>query len=306
MYDTIVIGAGPAGMTAALYAARANLKVATLEQGAPGGQMNNTSDIENYPGFESISGPELSMKMFEPLEKLGVENLYGIVSGIEDKGDYKVVKTGDEEYQTKTVIIATGAKHRHISVAGEEEYNSRGVSYCAVCDGAFFRNQDLLVVGGGDSAVEEGIYLTRFANSVTIVHRRDELRAQKVLQDRAFANEKVKFIWDSVVEEIKGDDIKVRSVDIKNVKTGEVTNHEFGGVFVYVGLDPVSDYLTGIDITDQDGWVITDDKMATRIPGIFAIGDVRQKDLRQITTAVGDGATAGIEAYNYVTALGDK
>ena len=218
MYDTIVIGAGPAGMTAALYAARANLKVATLEQGAPGGQMNNTSDIENYPGFESISGPELSMKMFEPLEKLGVENLYGIVSGIEDKGDYKVVKTGDEEYQTKTVIIATGAKHRHIGVAGEEEYNSRGVSYCAVCDGAFFRNQDLLVVGGGDSAVEEGIYLTRFANSVTIVHRRDELRAQKVLQDRAFANEKVKFIWDSVVEEIKGDDIKVRSVDIKNVK----------------------------------------------------------------------------------------
>ena len=177
--NVVVIGAGPAGMTAALYAARANLKVATLEQGAPGGQMNNTSDIENYPGFESISGPELSMKMFEPLEKLGVENLYGIVSGIEDKGDYKVVKTGDEEYQTKTVIIATGAKHRHIGVAGEEEYNSRGVSYCAVCDGAFFRNQDLLVVGGGDSAVEEGIYLTRFANSVTIVHRRDELRAQK-------------------------------------------------------------------------------------------------------------------------------
>lgn len=141
--------------------------------------MNNTSDIENYPGFESISGPELSMKMFEPLEKLGVENLYGIVSGIEDRGNYKVVKTGDEEYQTKTVIIATGAKHRHIGVAGEEEYNSRGVSYCAVCDGAFFRNQDLLVVGGGDSAVEEGIYLTRFANSVTIVHRRDELRAQR-------------------------------------------------------------------------------------------------------------------------------
>ena len=197
-------------------------------------------------------------------------------------------------------------KHRHIGVAGEEEYNSRGVSYCAVCDGAFFRNQDLLVVGGGDSAVEEGIYLTRFANSVTIVHRRDELRAQKVLQARAFANEKVKFIWDSVVEEIKGDDIKVRSVDIKNVKTGEVTNHEFGGVFVYVGLDPVSDYLTGLDITDQNGWVITDDKMATSVPGIFAIGDVRQKDLRQITTAVGEGAIAGIEAYNYVTALGDK
>lgn len=206
----------------------------------------------------------------------------------------------------RQLSLRPGAKHRHIGVAGEEEYNSRGVSYCAVCDGAFFRNQDLLVVGGGDSAVEEGIYLTRFANSVTIVHRRDELRAQKVLQARAFANEKVKFIWDSVVEEIKGDDIKVRSVDIKNVKTGEVTNHEFGGVFVYVGLDPVSDYLTGLDITDQNGWVITDDKMATSVPGIFAIGDVRQKDLRQITTAVGEGAIAGIEAYNYVTALGDK
>ncbi len=169
-------------MTAALYAARSNLKVATLEQGAPGGQMNNTADVENYPGFELISGPELSMKMFEPLEKFGVENLYGIVTGIEDKGDYKIVRTDDEAYKAKTVIIATGAKHRQIGVTGENEYNSRGVSYCAVCDGAFFRNQDLLVVGGGDSAIEEGLFLTRFANSVTIVHRRDELRAQKILQ----------------------------------------------------------------------------------------------------------------------------
>lgn len=300
MYDTIIIGAGPAGMTAALYAARSNLKVATLEQGAPGGQMNNTSDIENYPGFELISGPELSMKMFEPLEKLGVENLYGIVTGIEDKGDYKIVKTDDEEYQTKTVIIATGAKHRHIGVPGEAEFNSRGVSYCAVCDGAFFRNQDLLVVGGGDSAVEEALFLTRFASSVTIVHRRDELRAQKVLQDRAFANEKISFIWDSIVKEIKGDAIKVRSVDIENVKTGEVTNHEFGGVFVYVGLDPVSDFVKELGITDENGWIPTDAHMKTSRKGIFAIGDVRQKDLRQITTAVGDGAMAGQQAYQYI------
>ena len=303
MYDTIVIGAGPAGMTAALYAARANLKVATLEQGAPGGQMNNTSDIENYPGFESISGPELSMKMFEPLEKLGVENLYGIVSGIEDKGDYKVVKTGDEEYQTKTVIIATGAKHRHIGVAGEEEYNSRGVSYCAVCDGAFFRNQDLLVVGGGDSAVEEGIYLTRFANSVTIVHRRDELRAQKVLQDRAFANEKVKFIWDSVVEEIKGDDLRVQSVVIKNVKTEEVSELDFGGIFIYVGLNPMTESVADLGITDEAGWVVTNEKMETSKAGIYAIGDIRQNQLRQIATAVGNGAVAGQEVYNYITEL---
>ena len=300
MYDTIVIGVGPAGMTAALYAARANLKVATLEQGAPGGQMNNTSDIENYPGFESISGPELSMKMFEPLEKLGVENLYGIVSGIEDKGDYKVVKTGDEEYQTKTVIIATGAKHRHIGVAGEEEYNSRGVSYCAVCDGAFFRDEDLMVVGGGDSAVEEAIFLTQFAKSVTIVHRRDALRAQKVLQDRAFANEKIHFAWNTVVEEIKGDN-RVTSLVLKDVQTGEVREQAAGGVFIYVGLDPVSDFAKDLGILDDQGWVITDDHMKTSVPGVFAVGDVRQKDLRQVTTAVGDGAVAGQEAYKYIT-----
>ncbi len=306
MFDTVIVGAGPAGMTAALYAARSNLKVALIERGIPGGQMNNTSDIENYPGYANISGPDLAEKMFEPLENLGVEHLFGQVERIEDLGATKKIVTDDGEFEAKTVVIATGSNHRPLNVPGEEELNSRGVSYCAVCDGAFFRDEDLLVVGGGDSAVEEAVFLTQFAKTVTIAHRRDQLRAQKVLQDRAFANEKVKFIWDSVVEEIKGDDIKVRSVDIKNVKTGEVTNHEFGGVFVYVGLDPVSDYLTGLDITDQDGWVITDDKMATRIPGIFAIGDVRQKDLRQITTAVGDGATAGIEAYNYVTALGDK
>lgn len=300
MYDTIIIGAGPAGMTAALYAARSNLKVAILEQGAPGGQMNNTSDIENYPGFDLITGPELSMKMYEPLEKLGVENLYGIVTEIEDKGDYKIVKTADEAYETKTVIIATGAKHRHIDVPGESEFNSRGVSYCAVCDGAFFRNQDLLVVGGGDSAVEEALFLTRFASSVTIVHRRDELRAQKFLQDRAFKNEKISFLWDSVVKEIKGDDIKVCSVDIENVKTGEVTNHEFGGIFIYIGLDPVSEFVTSLNIADENGWIVTDEDMKTSRPGIFAIGDVRQKTLRQITTAVGDGAIAGQQAYHYI------
>ncbi|MFC3927446.1 thioredoxin-disulfide reductase [Streptococcus caprae] len=300
MYDTIVIGAGPAGMTAALYAARSNLKVATLEQGAPGGQMNNTSDIENYPGFELISGPELSMKMYEPLEKLGVENLYGIVTGIEDKGDYKIVKTDDTSYETKTVIIATGAKHRLLGAPGEAEYNSRGVSYCAVCDGAFFRGEKLLVVGGGDSAVEEAIFLTRFAEKVTIVHRRDELRAQKVLQDRAFANDKIDFIWDSVVSEIKGNGQRVSSVAFKNVKTEEVSEREFGGVFIYVGLDPVTDFVSDLGITDEAGWIITDDKMQTNLPGIFAIGDVRQKHLRQITTAVGDGAIAGNAAYQYI------
>lgn len=300
MYDTIIIGAGPAGMTAALYAARSNLKVALIEGGLPGGQMNNTSDIENYPGYANISGPELAEKMFEPLENLGVEHLYGLVENIEDHGDVKKLITDDEEFETRTVIVATGSKHRLLGVPGEEELNSRGVSYCAVCDGAFFRDQDLLVVGGGDSAVEEAIFLTQFAKTVTIVHRRDELRAQKVLQDRAFANEKINFIWDSVVKEIKGEN-RVESVVIENVKTGQVTEQAFGGVFIYVGLDPVSDFVQELQIRDQAGWIVTDDHMKTRVAGVFAVGDVRQKDLRQVTTAVGDGAIAGQEAYKYIT-----
>ena len=301
MYDTIIIGAGPAGMTAALYAARSNLKVALLERGIPGGQMNNTADIENYPGYANISGPELAEKMFEPLENLGVEHLFGLVEKIEDRGDFKEIITEDERFETKTVIIASGANHRHLGVPGEEDYNSRGVSYCAVCDGAFFRDEDLLVVGGGDSAVEEAIFLTRFAKSVTIVHRRDELRAQKVLQDRAFANEKIRFVWDSVVESIHGNERKVTGVTFKNVKTGEVSQAEFGGIFIYVGLDPVSEFAADLGITDEAGWILTDHQMKTSVAGIYAVGDVRQKDLRQITTAVGDGATASQEAYKYLT-----
>jgi len=301
MYDTIIIGAGPAGMTAALYAARSNLKVALLERGIPGGQMNNTADIENYPGYANISGPELAEKMFEPLENLGVEHLFGLVEKIEDRGDFKEIITEDERFEAKTVIIASGANHRHLGVPGEKDYNSRGVSYCAVCDGAFFRDEDLLVVGGGDSAVEEAIFLTRFAKSVTIVHRRDELRAQKVLQDRAFANEKIRFVWDSVVESIHGDERKVTGVTFKNVKTGEVSQAEFGGIFIYVGLDPVSEFAADLGITDEAGWILTDHQMKTSVAGVYAVGDVRQKDLRQITTAVGDGAIASQEAYKYLT-----
>ena len=301
MYDTIIIGAGPAGMTAALYAARSNLKVALLERGIPGGQMNNTADIENYPGYANISGPELAEKMFEPLENLGVEHLFGLVEKIEDRGDFKEIITEDERFEAKTVIIASGANHRHLGVPGEEDYNSRGVSYCAVCDGAFFRDEDLLVVGGGDSAVEEAIFLTRFAKSVTIVHRRDELRAQKVLQDRAFANEKIRFVWDSVVESIHGDERKVTGVTFKNVKTGELSQADFGGIFIYVGLDPVSEFAADLGITDEAGWILTDHQMKTSVAGIYAVGDVRQKDLRQITTAVGDGAIASQEVYKYLT-----
>lgn len=300
MYDTLIIGSGPAGMTAGLYAARSNLKVGIIEQGAPGGQMNNTSEIENYPGYDHISGPELSMNMHAPLEKFGVENIYGIVKSIEDAGDVKRVITEDTSYEAKTIILATGAKYRTLDVPGEEEYTSRGVSYCAVCDGAFFRNQDLLVVGGGDSAVEEAVYLTQFAKSVTIIHRRDELRAQKILQDRAFANDKINFIWDSVVKEIKGTDIKVSGVTVENVKTGELSEHEFGGIFIYVGVNPVTSMVADLGITDEAGWVITDERMMTPKAGIFAIGDVRQKELRQIATAVGDGAIAGQGVYQYI------
>ena len=303
MYDTLIIGSGPAGMTAALYAARSNLKVGLLERGIYGGQMNNTADIENYPGYELISGPDLAEKMYEPLEKFGVEHLFGQVVEVQTEGMVKKVITEDESFEAKSIILAMGAQHRPLGVPGEAEFNSRGVSYCAVCDGAFFRDQDLLVVGGGDSAVEEAIFLTQFAKSVTIVHRRDELRAQKIIQDRAFANDKIQFLWDSVVAEIKGDERKVQSVDIRHVKTGEITEHAFGGVFIYVGLDPMSESVANLGITDEQGWVVTNELMETSKPGIFAVGDLRQKHLRQITTAVGDGATAGQQAYHFITEL---
>lgn len=305
MYDTIIIGSGPAGMTAALYAARSNLKVALLERGIYGGQMQNTADIENYPGYANISGPELAEKMYEPLEKFGVEHVFGQVVRVESAGLVKKVITEDDTFEAKTIILAMGAQHRLLGVPGEAEYNSRGVSYCAVCDGAFFRDQDLLVVGGGDSAVEEAIFLTRFAKTVTIVHRRDELRAQKVIQDRAFVNEKINFIWDSVVEEIKGDERKVQSVVIKNVKSGEVEEKAFGGVFIYVGLDPMSEAVADLGVTDEQGWVVTNELMETSQAGIFAVGDLRQKHLRQVTTAVGDGAIAGQGVYQYLTELED-
>ena len=288
IYDVVVIGAGPAGMTAAMYSARSEMKTLLLERGVPGGQMNNTAEIENYPGYGQIMGPELSMKMYEPLADLGVENAYGFVTSIVDNGATKTINTEEEVFETKSIIIATGANHRKLGVPGEEEYGARGVSYCAVCDGAFFRDQDILVVGGGDSAVEEAIFLTRFGKTVTIMHRRDELRAQKIIQERAFANDKIKFIWDSVLEEIKGDERKIESVRYKNVKTGEVTEADFGGLFIYVGLDAVSEFARDLGITDEEGWIITDATMKTSIPGIFAVVDVLQKDFRQITTAVGD------------------
>lgn len=306
IYDVVIIGSGPGGMTAALYTSRANLKTLILEKGVPGGELLNTSDVENYPGFATISGPDLADNMYKGAMQFGAEYAYGNVSNIELDGDLKVITAGNKTYYAYAVVIATGSFHRKLEVPGEEEYSGRGVSYCAVCDGAFFKEKNIFVIGGGDSAVEEGTYLTQFGKKVTVVHRRDQLRAQKVLQDRAFANEKMDFVWNSIVEEIVGDGNQVTAIRLKDVQTGEVTEHPADGVFIYVGLLPVSAPFQNLKITDAEGWIVTNEKMETAIPGIFAVGDVRQKTLRQITTAVGDGGQAGHGVYNYVEEIKEK
>lgn len=300
IYDVIIIGAGPAGMTAAVYASRANMDTLMIERGIPGGQMANTEDIENYPGYESILGPELSTKMFEHAKKFGAEYAYGMITEVINDDPYKIVVAGNKQYRTKSIIIATGAKHKTLGVPGEEELAGRGVSYCAVCDGAFFKERELFVIGGGDSAVEEGMYLTKFASKVTIVHRRDQLRAQKILQDRAFKNEKIDFIWDTVLKSINGIDGKVGSVTLENVKTGEIYEKKADGVFIYIGLVPMSEPFESLGITNEEGYILTNENMETKVPGIFAAGDVRVKTLRQIVTATGDGSIAAENAQLYV------
>ena len=302
--DVVVIGAGPGGLTAALYASRANLKTILLEKGAPGGELINTADVENYPGYSLIGGPELATNMYEGAMRFGAEHVYGDVTHIEIHGNERHIHTSDKVYVASAVVIATGAYNRKLAVEGEERLAGQGVSYCAVCDGFFFRNKNLVVVGGGDSAVEEGTYLTNFADKVTIVHRRDELRAQKILQDRAFANDKVDFIWDSVVEEVKGENA-VNAVQLRNIKTNEVTDFAADGVFVYVGIVPNSAVVADLGVTDEEGWIVTNEKMETSVPGIYAVGDVRQTVLRQIATAVGDGSIAGHMAYQYIESLKD-
>lgn len=305
MKDVIIIGSGPGGMTAALYAARSDLSVLVIERGAPGGQLMNTADVENYPGVGLVTGPDLAMSMYENSSNFGAEHAYGNVISIEDHGAVKKVICDDATYEAKAVIIASGSDHRKIGIPGEEEYSGRGVSYCAVCDGAFFKDRHLVVIGGGDSAVEEGLYLTQFASRVTIVHRRDELRAQKILQERAFKNEKIDFQWNKVPVAIEGDDVKVQSVQLKDTQTGEVENFLADGVFIYIGLDPLTEFAKDLSITNEEGWIQTNNHMETRLPGIYAIGDVRDTVLRQIATAVGDGSIAGQEVYKYITSLED-
>ncbi|MBZ6008585.1 thioredoxin-disulfide reductase [Leuconostoc gelidum subsp. aenigmaticum] len=302
-YDVVIIGAGPAGMTAATYASRANLSVLMLDRGIYGGQMNNTAEVENYPGFDSILGPDLSEKMYASSTRFGAEYGFGTVESIEIDGHNKIINTDMGRYIAKTIIIATGSEHVHLGTEGEEDYQGRGVSYCAVCDGAFFRDEDVVVVGGGDSAIEEGLYLTNLARTVTVLHRRDSLRAQKIIQDRAFANDKMSFRWHTEVIEITGDSDKVTGVRVIDNQTHEVSQISTSGVFVYVGLKPNTQGFENLDITNDDGWVITDEQMRTAIPGVFAVGDVRAKELRQITTAVGDGSIAGQGVYDYISAL---
>ncbi|MDQ0338485.1 thioredoxin reductase (NADPH) [Caldalkalibacillus uzonensis] len=305
LYDVIIVGAGPAGLTAAVYTSRANMSTLLLERGQPGGQMANTEDVENYPGYDHILGPDLSMKMFEHAQKFGAKYSYGNVTSIKDGDPYKKVIVGDKVYEAKAVIVATGTQYRKLGVPGEDRLSGRGVSWCAVCDGAFFKGKELVVVGGGDSAVEEANFLTKFASKVTVVHRRDKLRAQPILQQRAFDNDKIDFIWNHTVEEILGED-KVSGVRLKHTQTGEEREFPCDGVFIYIGMDPISDVVKDLGILNEDGYIVTDEEMKTKVDGIFAAGDVREKTLRQIVTATGDGSIAAMSAQHYVEELNER
>ncbi|ASE34831.1 thioredoxin-disulfide reductase [Mammaliicoccus sciuri] len=305
-YDVIIVGAGPAGMTAAVYASRANLSTVMIERGMPGGQMANTEDVENFPGFDLITGPDLSTKMFTHAQKFGAKYEYGDIKEIEDKGSYKVVNMGDKTLTARAIIIATGAEYKKIGVPGEQELGGRGVSYCAVCDGAFFKGKNLYVIGGGDSAVEEGIFLTKFADKVTIVHRRDELRAQKIIQDRAFKNDKIDFIWNTTLKTINEKDGKVGSVTLVSTEDGSESEHQADGVFIYIGMKPLTKPFESLGILNENGYIETNDEMETKVPGVYAAGDVREKTLRQIVTATGDGSIAAQNAQAYIESLEDE
>jgi len=305
IYDVVIIGAGPAGLAAGLYASRARLKTLIVEKEKAGGQIVTTAEVANYPGsIENATGPTLVNRMVEQAEEFGAEKVIDTIKEVELEGKIKVLKGEKGEYQAKTVIIATGANPRKIGCPGEEELTGRGVSYCATCDAAFFEDMEVYVVGGGDTAVEEGMYLTKFARKVTIIHRRDELRAAKSIQEKAFNNDKIEFMWDTVVEEIKGDGI-VESMVVRNVKTGETTeivaDEEDGtfGIFPFIGFIPATGLFEG-KVELEDGYIVTDEDMKTNIPGVFAAGDVRVKSLRQVVTATADGAIAAVQAEKYI------
>ena len=306
IYDVIIVGAGASGMTASLYASRANMSVLMIERGLYGGQMNSTEEIENYPSYEHITGKELSDKMYQQSIKFGAEHIYGDVKGISGGEQYKLVNCGKKSYKGRSVIIATGAEYKKLGVKGENELSGRGVSYCAVCDGAFFKDKHIVVVGGGDSAVEEAIYLTKFASKVTVVHRRDSLRAQKIIQYRAFQNDKIEFIWNAEVHEIKESEGKVGFVVIKSTVDNSIASINADGVFPYVGMNPNTEQFKDLGILNEQGYIITNEKMETSVSGIYGAGDVRFKQLRQIVTATNDGSIAAQSAQHYVENLKEE
>ncbi|MFH1699966.1 MAG: thioredoxin-disulfide reductase [Candidatus Zixiibacteriota bacterium] len=296
-YDIVIVGGGPGGITAGLYGSRANLKTVMIEKYMPGGQIANTEEVEDYPGFEHISGAELAMKMTDHAKKFGLEVLSDEIVEIRSEGDYRKVAVGvsGDTYVGKAMVVCTGGTPVLLNVPGEKELTGRGVSYCAICDGAFFKEQVIAVAGGGDAAVEEAIFLTKFGSKVIIIHRRDKLRAQKIIQERAFNNPKIEFIWDSVVEKINGE-AKIESLSLKNVKTGEISTLDVGACFVFIGFKPNTSILPDDIKMNEQGYVITDYKMETSVPGIYVCGDIRVQLVRQITNAVGDGTTAAMAA----------
>ncbi len=303
IFDIIILGGGPAGLSAAIYAARSAAKVAIIDISMLGGQPSNYLELENYPGYLRIEGFELMEKFEDQADMFGIEKFpMEEIQSIDLTSEIKTITTLNGEFKAKSVIIATGAQAKKLGVNGEKEFVGRGVSYCAVCDGAFYKDKTVAVVGGGNAAVEEAMYLTRFANKVYLIHRRDELRADKIVQDRAFKNEKLKFIYDTVVKEINGEDL-VKSATIENVKTGEVKDLEINGIFPYIGFEPNVDLFNGKVEQDKNGFIVTDATMQTNIKGVYAIGDVRTTPLRQVITAAADGAIAAVYAGRYIEAL---
>jgi thioredoxin reductase (NADPH) len=304
--DVVIVGAGPAGLTAALYTGRGNLNTIIVEKMGPGGELLNTELIEDYPGFKSITGHEMAQVFEEQALEFGATIEYGTVTEIYSEGKEKIVKTEEGDiYRAKAVIVCSGGTPRKLGVPGEAELAGRGVSYCAICDGAFFRDQVLAVVGGGDAAVEEASFLTRYASKVLLIHRRDKLRAERVLQERLLASDKVEVIWNTVVEEIGGEG-KVQHIKTRNVVDGSEKTIEVGGIFIYIGFDPTSNIFRDPIKKDELGFVITDDRMETSQPGIFAAGDVRHQFVRQITNATGDATTAAIAVTRLLESLADE
>ena len=301
--DLVIVGGGPAGLTAGLYAARAKLRTILIEKMLPGGQAASTFLVENYPGFpEGVAGPELAEAMEKQAKRFGLEIITGEVSQLTGQGQLWEIDLEGRKLITKAIIIATGVEPTKLDIPGETELKGRGVSYCATCDGAFFQDQDIAVIGGGDSAVDEALYLTRFAKRVYLIHRRNALRAEKILQERAFQNPKIEIFWDTVILKVLGKS-GVEGLELKNLKNQMTRTLNISGVFFYVGFRPNTAFLKWVVELDEQGYVITDPNMATSVQGIFAAGDVRQKLLRQVTTAVGDGATAAFAAERYIENL---